>query len=191
MAGALKVFSRHGYEKATNRQIAEAAGIGSPGLIYHYFRDKRDLFQQMLEHHAVALQFLSHPDEMMALPPRELLTRLGTSFVETLADRKVLALFRLILGEALRRPAVAEVINQIGPGRMFPFLRGYLAHQMELGTLRRTDPGVAARAFIGPLLAYLFTTELFPQDDASTLSPQQMVAQTVEIFLAGMEREGS
>ena len=33
--GALEVFSEKGFEKATNKDIAEAAGIGSPGLIYH------------------------------------------------------------------------------------------------------------------------------------------------------------
>lgn len=31
--GALVVFSQKGFDKATNQEIAEAAGIASPGLI--------------------------------------------------------------------------------------------------------------------------------------------------------------
>ena len=33
--GALMVFAEKGFDKATNQEIAEAAGIGSAGLIYH------------------------------------------------------------------------------------------------------------------------------------------------------------
>ncbi|NIW45213.1 MAG: TetR family transcriptional regulator, partial [Gammaproteobacteria bacterium] len=34
---ALRVFSEKGFNAATNKDIAKAAGIRSPGLIYHYF----------------------------------------------------------------------------------------------------------------------------------------------------------
>ena len=46
MEAALIVFAEKGYEKATNKDIAEAAGVGSPGLIYHYFEDKGDLLRE-------------------------------------------------------------------------------------------------------------------------------------------------
>ena len=66
--GALAVFAEQGYENATNKAIAQAAGIGSPGLIYHYFKDKADLFQQMLEQRAPVLQMLSHAGDLMERP---------------------------------------------------------------------------------------------------------------------------
>lgn len=190
MAGALAVFSTHGFEKATNRQIVEAAGIGSPGLIYHYFKDKRDLFLQVLEHYSTPVQALSQADALMALPPRVLLLRLGQSFAEMLANPTVQALFRVMLGESLRRPAVAAMINQAIPGRMFPFMTRYFAQQMALGTLRSMDPGVATRSFVGPLIFYLLTTTVFPQDDATTLDPKHFVEQAVDIFLRGMAPDG-
>ncbi len=39
---ARELFSRHGYEKATLRQIARKAHVGL-GTLFHYARDKRDL----------------------------------------------------------------------------------------------------------------------------------------------------
>ena len=43
MVGARACFSRHGYERTTNKDIAAAAGI-TAGAIYHYFPSKQDLF---------------------------------------------------------------------------------------------------------------------------------------------------
>ncbi|MBA3531807.1 MAG: TetR/AcrR family transcriptional regulator [Ardenticatenales bacterium] len=185
--GALRVFSRKGFEKATNRDIAEAAGIGSPGLIYHYFKDKRDLFQQVIEGRMESLQLLNHSEALMELPPEEALSRLAMSFLNTMSDPTAVSLFRLILGEALRHPQLAALLNSIGPGRVFAFLERYLARQMELGLMRQMDPGAAARCFMGPLIAYILTGQIFPQRDAETLSRETMANTAVEVFLRGME----
>ena len=79
--GALQVFSSQGFEKATNKEIAQAAHIGSPGLIYHYFKDKADLFSQVMEERATVLQFIMHGDEMMEQEPREVLSRFAQSLL--------------------------------------------------------------------------------------------------------------
>jgi TetR/AcrR family transcriptional regulator, mexJK operon transcriptional repressor len=189
--GALAVFSEKGFEKATNKDIAEAAGIGSPGLIYHYFKDKSDLFRQVVEQRAPVLQLVSRGETMMDTPPHEVLTLFGNAFIQMLGNRTAVALFKLILGEAVRHPMVAEMFNKIGPGRGFAFLERYLAHQMDIGTLRRADPGAAVRCFVGPLIAYVVTREIFRQPDAATLSPQTMVDTLVETFLHGMLPSGT
>ena len=54
LEAALKVFSTKGYHKATNKDIAEAAGGISPGLIYWYFKDKQDVFLSLLRERAAA-----------------------------------------------------------------------------------------------------------------------------------------
>jgi hypothetical protein len=61
---------------------------------------------------------------------------------------------------------------------------------MDAGTLRRMDPGAAMRCFVGPLLAYLLTREVFPLPDARTLHWETMVDTAVAIFLRGMEVDG-
>lgn len=185
--GALEVFASKGFEKATNKDIASAAGIGSPGLIYHYFKDKADLFRQMMEQRAPVLELFEHTDQLMELPPREALTVLSTSFAQMTDNRAVMAVLKVMFGEAMRRPSVAQMINQIGPARGFGFLTRYLEHQMELGTLRRMDPGAAARAFIGGLIAFVLLREVYPQPDSATLSSRTMAAAVVDIFLQGMD----
>ncbi|HEY9638358.1 MAG TPA: TetR/AcrR family transcriptional regulator [Coleofasciculaceae cyanobacterium] len=185
--GALQVFASKGFEKATNKDIAAAASIGSPGLIYHYFKDKSDLFRQVLEHRIPMLQMLKKSEEMMALPPEEALTLFASTFLKVVDNPSAIALLKLMLGEAIRRPLVAEMINTIGPLRNFALLTRYLDKQMDAGVLRRMDSGAAARCFLGPLLAFVITRELFPQPDAETLEPETMAKTAVEVFLRGME----
>ncbi|HEY9726478.1 MAG TPA: TetR/AcrR family transcriptional regulator C-terminal domain-containing protein [Chroococcales cyanobacterium] len=185
--GALQVFASKGFEKATNKDIAAAASIGSPGLIYHYFKDKSDLFKQVIEQRIPMLQLIAHHEEMMALPPREALTLFATTFLEVVNNPTAVSLMKLMLGEAIRRPYVADTINAIGPLRNFAFLNRYLEKQMDAGVLRRMDPGAAARCFVGPLLAFMITREIFRQPDAETLEAETMAKTVVEVFLQGME----
>jgi len=186
--GALQVFAHKGFEKATNKEIAAAAGIGSPGLIYHYFKDKGDLFQQVLEQRMPLLQLLTHSDEdMMNKPPREVLMVFGRAFLRVAENPTSIALFKLILSEATRQPLVADLVNRIGPSRSIGFLTRYLEKQMAAGVLKPMNSSAAARCFMGSLVAYLMTRDVFLQPDVQHLSPDTMVATAVEIFLRGMQ----
>lgn len=46
---AIKIFGKHGFYDAKIKEIAEEAGIGK-GTVYEYFKSKKDLFNQMIEH---------------------------------------------------------------------------------------------------------------------------------------------
>jgi AcrR family transcriptional regulator len=189
--GALQVFASKGFETATTKDIAEAAGIKSPGLIYHYFTDKADLFRHVIEQRVPVVDLLNDPDAFSALPPREALTMFARGLLRATDSPQTVALMRLIIGESIRRPGVAELLNRLGPGRGFAFMTAYLARQMEEGTLRRMEPGAAARCFIGPLIAFVATRVIFPQPDTPLLSAERMADVAVEVFLRGMEPRDS
>jgi AcrR family transcriptional regulator len=184
--GALQVFSTKGFAEATIKDIASAAGIGSPGLIYHYFKDKEDVFRELVERRVPVFDLLANADALMAVPPRQVLTMLAGALLAAADNPATLALMKLMLGESMRRPDVAATLNAVGPGRGFAFLRAYLAAQMETGVLRRMEPGIAARSFIGPFVIYLLSREVFVQPDSATLTSNAMVAGAVETFLRGM-----
>lgn len=186
--GALQVFAQKGFEKATNKDIAIAANIGSPGLIYHYFADKADLFKQVLEQRMPLLQLLSHSDEdMMGKPPREVLMVFGRTFLRIIENPDSAAMMKLLLGEAVRQPMVGEMLNSIGPSRSIGFLTRYIEKQIANGAFKPLNPNAAARCFMGSLVAYALTREVFHQLDAQQISPDMMVATAVEVFLQGMQ----
>jgi len=185
--GALEVFASKGFEKATIKDIAAAAGVGSPALIYHYFKDKADVFEHLAGQRIPLLELVRHPDAFMRLPPREALTAFASGLARAADNRGTISLMKLMLGESLRRPAVAAMLNAVGPSRGFALLARYLDQQMELGVLRRMDLGIAVRCFFGPIAAYILTREVFTQPDSRTLTGDQMIAAAVDVFLRGME----
>jgi len=185
--GALQVFASKGFEKATNKEIAAVSGIGSPGLIYHYFKDKSDLFRQVFEQRLPLLQLLKHSDNIMTKPSGDVLTIFGNAFLRILNNSTSVALFKLILSEVHRQPQTAELLNKVQPSRSFTFLTRYLAQQMEIGVLKPMHPGAAAHCFVGSLLFYTYSHEIFPQPDTQQINPEIMVATAVEVFLQGMQ----
>src|SRR5437868_2671594 len=99
IAGALQVFSVKGFIAATNKDIAEAAGINSPGLIYHYFANKEDLLRAVIETYAPPMQLLAQSDAFMALPPEQALTQYGQAYLGLMQDPKIGACMRVLIGE--------------------------------------------------------------------------------------------
>jgi TetR/AcrR family transcriptional repressor of mexJK operon len=185
--GALAVFSEKGFDKATNQEIAEAAGIASPGLIYHYFDSKADLLRQAMSTRAPLLHSAIRSDALLELAPREALTLVGTAFLEALNNPDNLRLFRVIIGEALRDPSAAAEWHHASS---LPAKRGlihYLEAKMRSGELRTANPVAAANCFLGSFLLYVLSSQVFGPTDAPRLEPNAMLAATVEIFLRGVE----
>ena len=185
--GALVVFAAKGFEKATNQEIAQAAGIGSPGLIYHYFESKADLLRQAMSSRAPLLQSVVRSDSLLSMTPREALTLIGSAFLDALNNPDNLRLFRVIIGEALRDPSVAAAWHSASS---LPVKRGlvhYLEAKMQAGELRRANPVAAANCFLGSILLYVLSSELFGPTDAPRLDPDTMLVTAVEVFLQGLE----
>jgi AcrR family transcriptional regulator len=187
--GALKVFSTKGFLQATNKDVAEAAGINSAGLIYHYFADKAGLLRAVIERYAPPLQLLTQSDEFMALPVPAALTRFGLAYLQLMDDSKVGACLRVLIAEALYNEEFARIFGEIGPLRVWRMFADYFAHKMEEGALRRIDPAIAARCFVGPLVLHMMARKIFHLTDTSDLDSEALVRANVEIFVRGMKPE--
>jgi AcrR family transcriptional regulator len=188
--GALRVFAEKGFEQATNKEIAAAAGIGSPGLIYHYFKDKRDLLREVFQQRVPLFRLIARPEEMMALPPRDALTRIGRAYLESmLRDPDAEAFLRVMFSEAIRQPDFAQTLGEIGPNQIIKFLAAYCEAQMDAGLLRRADPATAACCFLGPLLLLVLARVVLRLPDAQELDRETYLAVAIETFLFGMQAE--
>jgi TetR/AcrR family transcriptional repressor of mexJK operon len=187
--GALAAFSAKGFDAASNKDIAEAAKIGSPGLIYHYFKDKVDLLHQVLVARMPLLRLIEDAQSMLDQPPEAVLPVIAERILQILDQPPTMAIFRIVFAESARNPRVAKMVNEIGPGRGLRMFAGYLEQQMAEGRLRKLDPHVAARVFVGPLMAYAITREIFQQPESIAIPPQVMARAAAENFLRGMAPE--
>ena len=124
----------------------------------------------------------------MDLPPEEVLPRIGRAyFAFERIDKRAL---RLVIGEAIRRPEVAETFVRSGPGRVLDFLKLYLERQVELGRLRPHDARSGARSFMGMLMPQLAGRLFLPALVEDGLTDEEHLEEAVGIFLSGLRPEG-
>ena len=182
---AFEEFAAKGFKGATIKSIAEAAGLQSPALIYWYFPDKETLFREVLSSQVPVLRAVADPAPMMDLPPEEVLPRLGRAYFAF--EQFDVRMLQLVVGEAVRRPEVAEMFVRNGPGKVLEFLKVYLEHQIELGKLKPHDARSSARAFIGMLMPQLAGQLFFPALLEDGLTDEEHLKTAVSIFLEGLD----
>jgi len=185
LKAAFEEFAAKGFKGATIKSIAEAAGLQSPALIYWYFPDKEALFREVLRSQVPVLRAVADPAPIMDLPPEEVLPRLGRAYFAF--EQFDVRMLQLMVGEAVRRPEVAEMFIRNGPGKVLEFLKLYLEHQIELGRLKPHDARSSARAFIGMLMPQLAGQLFFPALLEDGLTDEEHLKAAVNIFLEGLK----
>jgi TetR/AcrR family transcriptional regulator len=185
---AFEEFSQKGFKGATIKSIATTAGLQSPALIYWYFPDKEALFREVLGAKVPVVRAVAEADGLMDLPPEEMLPRLGRAYFAF--ERIDVRALKLVIGEAVRRPEVAETFVRSGPARVLDFLGAYMERQIELGRLRPHDARSSARAFIGMLIPQLAGKLFFPALVEDGLTDEEHLETAVDIFLRGLRPEG-
>ena len=180
-------FSAKGFKGATIKSIARAARLGSPALIYWYFPDKEALFREVLGSKIPVVRTVTEPGRLMELPPEEVLPTIARRYLTTFDDPAAQRMVRLIVGEATRRPEVAEIIGNAVLKRVLGFLKSYMARQIELGRLRPHDVRSSARAFIGMLLPQAGGKLFFPAIREDGLTDEEHIENATRIFLEGLQ----
>jgi AcrR family transcriptional regulator len=185
LQGALKVFSTKGYLTATNKDIAVAAGINSPGLIYHYFADKAALLNAVIEENAPPIRLALNADAFMGLPAREGLTLFGNAYFEVMDDPNVSGCLRVLIGEALRSPEFAKVLGDAAPLKLVHIVAAFLERKTAEGEIACENPDWAAWMFMGGLFVHVFARNILGFAGRTTSEYAQIVAMNVAVFLDG------
>ncbi|MFD1936349.1 TetR/AcrR family transcriptional regulator [Nonomuraea mangrovi] len=150
LAGALAVFARDGYTRASIDAISATAGV-STRTIYNHFTDKAQLFQSVIQESATLAA-----EAQIAIIDRHLgkvtdlesdLVEFGRAFAAPMAGEHAehFALVRQIHAEAGHiPPAAIEAWQETGPRRVRHALADRMRHLSERGLLRAGDPERAA-----------------------------------------------
>jgi TetR/AcrR family transcriptional regulator len=189
LEAAFEEFSAQGFKGATIKGIARAAGLQSPALIYWYFPDKEALFREVLETRIPVLRAVRDPASLLDLPPEVVLPTIARRYLATFDSRATQRLARLLVGEAMRRPEVADVFGNAVLGRVLGFLKSYMSRQVELGRLGPHDVRASARAFIGMLVPQAGGKVFFSAIREDGLTDEEHVEAAVTIFLRGLGKE--
>lgn len=191
LTGALELFARDGYTRASLDAIAAGAGV-SNRTIYNHFADKADLFQAVIQE---STQLVA--DTMIDVVDRHLgkivdleqdIIGLGLGWLNVLTSGLAphFALVRQINAEIDHiPPAALKTWQQTGPGRVRAELADRLRQIAERGLLTIDDPHRAA----GHLML-LLSAENLPDRSALSDTGERiaMVSAGARAFLYGYKR---
>ena len=150
LEGAIQVFKKKGYHKATVREIAKEAGIGL-GSIYDYVNSKDDILYLFFENYANTFFEKVRSRASMVADPLQRLEITYRAFLEVameLEDQVMLSYtqaryvqkdyLKIILKkESEIVEHFEKIIGELGPGPFDPFLEAnFLVYSGVFGVLR-------------------------------------------------------
>ncbi len=89
MEGALRLFSRHGFEQVSVTAIADEAGV-SRATVYRHFKDKRSILLALLGTWLDLMEWIRRTGEPKGKSPWELLTEGGSQVIRGMLSAPVL-----------------------------------------------------------------------------------------------------
>ena len=183
MRSALALFSERGYTGTSIREIIEGAGVTRP-VLYYYFKNKEDLFCQLVESSFAALT--GEMDEILAATPG--------------CRTRLKALMRVTFERAQEYPAVVGLILQVffaGQQQGIQLDTAALAHQrferiarvmregLAVGDVMGGDAETLALAFLGIMDMHIMAKAQRPEGELTA----ELADGLVDMFLDGARCE--
>jgi AcrR family transcriptional regulator len=149
LTAATELFAKHGYRGTSLAAIAEAAGLSQPGLLHH-FRSKNAVLLAVLASRDSADSSMSSPGP--DAPGIGIIDGLATLVAHNESDRQVVALFSMLLGEAVAadHPAHEYFVRRYDEVRAC-FTQNLRDAQQEHALAPGIDPEALANVLIAVL----------------------------------------
>lgn len=184
---ATNLFARQGFSGTTTRLIAQRAEVNE-ALIFRHFPTKEDLYWAVLEAKILEAAPVQRIQRVLA-------TGKGLSVFESVAAEileqraKDDTLSRLFLFSGLEKHELAERFFVTYVTDYYDRLAEHIALLIRAGTLRKTDPLLAARAFLGMVIYHSWIQEIFGGRKHKNYAVEETSRTLAEIWLQGMKVE--
>lgn len=180
---AAQLFSECGFRGVTTKELARTVGVTEP-VLYEHFQTKRDLYAAIIdgtsrENFEQARETLRQ--SALTDEPRKFFTTLATLMVESLSRNP--SYLRLVLFSALEKHELAQLCFERHAQAIYAIVIEYLKKRMAI---RRVDPVIAARLFIGAVHHFCIF-ELHFGFRIVRASKKRAIATMVDIFLHGIQ----
>lgn len=188
MTAAEKLFGQKGYDAVSIADIARKAGT-SKSLIYHHFKDKDELYEQIVTKGIEKIIESISQVISASLPPEQKLRELIHTYLRC-----------VIKNEALYRSLVRETANFASPSsklvlshslKLIEEIKKIIKEGIRAGVFKRIDADVAALTLFGMMNSFvvLKAARLSGiKTSRKRLDFDKAAANITEIFLEGLSR---
>jgi AcrR family transcriptional regulator len=174
LTAARERFAEVGYDRATFRQIAAAAGV-DPALVVQFYGGKQDLFLAAVRWPPLSGEKLA---EQVAREPGAVGANVARLLVGWLEDRQARTVLIARVRSAASEPAAAELVRQVVSEALSQVARRLGADRPDVRA------GLVASQFVGLVMA----REIVRLESLAALTPDELatlLAPTFERYLTG------
>ncbi|MEI9428030.1 TetR/AcrR family transcriptional regulator [Mesorhizobium sp. Cs1299R1N3] len=182
VAAATKLFFEQGYGATSLQQIAKLADVSTATLFKRY-PTKASLFEAIVEEFWT-LESGCHADVLVG-DPNASLRKIGRDYADRMRQPRMVAIFRLIIAEALRFPDLGQMLFDRGFEPYLDRLSAYVIEEAQAGNLVVPDAKLAAQAFLATIAGQAFWPELMaPGCGGTDKDLSVIIDEAVATFLA-------
>ena len=181
LSEAKALFSLNGYKATTVRTIAAAVGIKQSAL-YNHFKNKEDIFKQIIENLFINSRLDETDINQQALSGKTFLKRFITEYKLSTFDKQSEALFRILMIELFQNSSIREKFLKEYHEKNIKYLSAAFFSMMHNGLIRSGDPILLANEFLSPLFYIRVQVTLLRLDSLSTTSLSSNFEKHVEFF---------
>ena len=184
LRGAMELFAEKGFRGATTREIAQHLGI-SEALMFKHFPSKEALYRAIIQKRTDGTEEMFFPQEaIQSKDDRQVFHSIASYLISKNTEDPTF--MRLIQFSALEGHELSRIFFETHAKEKTQLLSDYIRQRIREKAFIRVPPFLAARAFIGMILYYVQSQEIYEMKDFFHYSQKQVVDTFVDTFLNGL-----
>lgn len=180
------LFAGHGYAAVTVKDIADACHINQ-AMLYRHFPSKDKLYLGVVEDKIKQLKIESFLQSLPESQPVEELLKSIAFHILSLGAKDP-EINRLLLFGTLQGTSEARALFKAWRQPFVDYLQRELTRRIEQGEMRKVDPQITARSFIGMVMDCSVSCFLWPEFGYEEFNPEKAVTNNVGVFLRGLKQ---
>jgi len=182
---ARHLFANKGYAETSMDDIAHACNVQKASL-YHYFKSKQEILQQMVDWEVEVWWSARLKDYESSPNLRQTLTLIGTMFLKDMDDIRRQEFFKIIHFEAHKNPAIEKALKESPTHNRKGFYAVFARH-LE-GKLPEIKIAMFMTQFMGGLIHYASLSRLRSENMCfEPFEDAAYVHQLTDIFVKGIQ----
>jgi AcrR family transcriptional regulator len=184
LRGSMKLFAAKGFRGTTTREIAQQLGI-SEALMFKYFPSKKALYRAIIRKRTDGSEEMFFPKEaIQSKDDRQVFRSIASYLISKNTDDPTF--MRLLQYSALEGHELSKIFFESHSMERTKLLSKYIRQRIKEQAFQNVPPLLAARAFMGMILHYVQSQELYGLKDHFNFSQKKVVDTFVETFLNGL-----
>jgi len=182
LEAAAEVFAEKGFQRATMKEVASAAGV-APGTIYLYFQHKRDLLMAIADQ-LIGQSVKQSLDQPADTDVREFLSNVVRDRFRIARENRHLInalITEVWTDEELQCRCFTEIILPL-----FSIGSIFIQHQVSRGALRPCRPEVILPAIAGSIAMLATARARFPDSPLGCLAEEEVIQELENLYFYGL-----